>query len=134
MKKQWFLVVLALCLSLFSNLQSSLAQESDESLAALQQKGWKIVKDGVLQRELVPGEVESFVFGVPGFTWKIQDLRRQLQKLQAELRAHPTPELRKAIANHRKAIANSQRALRLARTSEASGEQIDLSKESCTIN
>jgi hypothetical protein len=63
MKKQWVLTLLALCLSLFSGLHPILAQQSDDSLAALQQKGWKIVKDGVLQRELVPGEVESFVLG-----------------------------------------------------------------------
>jgi hypothetical protein len=133
MKKQWFLVVLALCLSLFSGLRPILAQESDDSLAALQREGWKIVKDGVLQRELVPGEVESFVFGVPGFTWKLQDLGRQLQKLQAEFRAHPTPELRKAIANHRKAIVSARKALAIARTAEELGEATP-SKVSCAIN
>jgi len=133
MKKKWFLVILALCLSLFSNLQPSLAQGSDDSLAALQQKGWKIVKDGVLQRELIPGEVESFVFGVPGFTWKLQDLGRQLQKLQAEFRAHPTPELRKAIANHRKAIVSARRALAIARAGEELGEATP-PKVSCAIN
>jgi hypothetical protein len=115
-------------------LAQSDQKSGEDVLTQLQREGWRIVKDGVLQRELVPGEIESFVFGVPGFTWKIQDLRRQLQKLQTELRANPTPELRKAIANHRKAIANSQRALALARASEDSGEEIDLSKVSCTIN
>jgi hypothetical protein len=106
MKKQWILTVLVLCLSLFGSAHLSLAQDlqksSDDTLTRMLAEGWKIVNDGVLQRELVPGEVESFVFGVPGFTWKIQDLRGQLRKLQAEFRANPTPELRKAIANHRK--------------------------------
>jgi hypothetical protein len=137
MKKQRVLTVLMLCLSLFGSAHLSLAQDfqekSDDTLTRMLAEGWKIVKDGVLQRELIPGEVESFVFGVPGFTWKIQDLRRQLQKLQAEFRANPTPELRKAIANHRKAIANAQRVLELARTSEALGET-DVLKESCAIN
>lgn len=137
MTKKTF-IFLALCLALFGATNQVSAQTGTKSnediLAQLQSEGWKIVKDGVLQRELIPGEVESFVFGVPGFTWKIQDLRRQLRKLQAELRANPTPELRKAIVNHRKAIANSQRALRLARASEASGEEADLSKVSCAIN
>jgi hypothetical protein len=137
MTKKLF-ISLALCLALFGIVNPILAQTDEKSgedtLAQLQREGWKIVKDGVLQRELTPGAVESFVFGAPGFTWKIQDLQRQLRKLQAELRAHPTPELRKAIANHRKAIANSQRALELARASEDSGEEIDLSKVSCAIN
>lgn len=137
-KKLFISLSLALCLSFLGTVSPLLAQADqkaeDDTLAQLQREGWKIVKDGVLQRELVPGEIESFVFGVPGFTWKIQDMQRQLRKLQAELKAHPTPELRKAIANHRKAIANSQRALALARTAEENGEEIDLSKVSCTIN
>ena len=137
MTKKLF-ISLVLCLSLLGAANPALAQidqkSGEDTLAQLQREGWKIVSDGLLQRELIPGEVESFVFGVPGFTWKIQDLRRQLQKLRAELRANPTPELRKAIANHRKAIGNSQRALALARAAEASGEEIDLSKVSCTIN
>jgi hypothetical protein len=134
MKKQLVLIVLALCLSLFSSgLHPTLAQDSDDSLATLQREGWKIVKDGVLQRELIPGEVESFVFGVPGFTWKLQDLGRQLQKLQAEFRAHPTPELRKAIANHRKVILSARKALAIARTAEELGEATP-PKVSCAIN
>lgn len=137
MKKN-LLISLALCLSLLGVTNLLLAQggqgSEEDVLAQLQREGWKIVKDGVLQRELVPGEIESFVFGVPGFTWKLQELRRQLKKLQTEFRANRTPELRKAVANHRKAITNSQRALALARAAEANGEEIDLSKVSCTIN
>ena len=138
MKKQWVLTVLVLCLSLFGSPHLSLAQDfqesADDTLSTLLREGWRIVSDGVLQRELRAGEVESFVFGVPGFTWKIQDLQKQLRKLQAELKANPTPELRKAITNHRKAIANSRKALELARAAEARGEEADLSKVSCTIN
>jgi hypothetical protein len=132
------LVVLALCGSLFSLTAPVLAQPEEKTdadvLAQLQREGWKIVKDGVLQRELVRGEVESFVFGVPGFVWKLQDLQRQLRKLRVEFRANPTPELRKAIVNHRKAITNAQRALALAQAAEDSGKEMDLSKVSCAIN
>jgi hypothetical protein len=137
MKKQWILTILVLCLSLFGahlSLAQDLQQSSDDTLTRMLAEGWKIVNDGVLQRELVPGQVESFAFGVPGFTWKVKDLQKQLQKLQAEFRANPTPELRKAIANHRKAIASAKRALELARAAEASGETADLSKASCAIN
>lgn len=131
-------ISLVLCLSLLgsASLVSAQAdqQSREDTLAQLQREGWKIVSDGLLQRELIPGQVESFAFGVPGFTWKVKDLQRQLQKLQAEFRANPTPELRKAIANHRKAIANAKRALELARAAEALGEAADLSKVSCAIN
>ncbi|HEX6898865.1 MAG TPA: hypothetical protein VF789_04095 [Thermoanaerobaculia bacterium] len=137
MSKKLF-VALTLCLSLLGSTSPILAQDEQKAdqdvLTQLQRQGWKIVKDGVLQRELAPGEVESFVFGVPGFVWKIQDLQKQLRKLRVEFRVNPTPELRKAIANHRKAIANSQRALALAQAAEESGKEIDLSKVSCAIN
>ncbi len=138
MTKKLF-ISLVLCLSLLGAANPILAQADQNSeqdvLAQLQREGWKIVSGGVLQRELRAGEVESFVFGAGGFTWKIQDLGKQLRKLRAELKAKPTPELRKAIANHRKAIANAQRALELARAAEANGEaEADLSKVSCAIN
>ncbi|HKI02874.1 MAG TPA: hypothetical protein VKK31_12940 [Thermoanaerobaculia bacterium] len=131
MKKQWFLVSLMLCLTLFG-AHLSFAQGSDDTLTLMQQQGWKIVREGVLQRELIAGEVESFVFGVPGFTWKLQDLQKQLQKLQAALKATPTPELRQAIANHRKEIANTRKTLALARLGEANGES-GIEKVSCNI-
>ncbi len=137
MTKKLF-ICLVLCLSLIGAASPALAQadqkSGEDTLAQLQREGWKIVSDGLLQRELIPGQIESFAFGVPGFTWKVKDLQRQLQKLQAEFRANPTPELRKAIANHRKAIANAKRALELARAAEALGEAADLSKVSCAIN
>jgi hypothetical protein len=137
MTKKLFLS-LALCLALFGVVSPALAQtdqkSGEDTLAQLQREGWKIVSDGLLQRELVPGEVESFAFGVSGFIWKVKDLQKQLQKLQAEFRANPTPELRKAIANHRKAIASAKRALANARAAEARGQEIDLSKVSCALN
>jgi hypothetical protein len=137
MSKKVF-AALALCAALFSLASPAPAQSNEKTdqdvLTQLQREGWKIVKDGVLQRELVRGEVESFVFGVPGFVWKIQDLQRQLRKLRVEFRANPTPELRKALANHRKAIANAEKALAIARVAEDSGKDIDLSKVSCAIN
>jgi hypothetical protein len=137
MAKKMF-IFLALWLALFGATNQVLAQagakSNEDVLAQLQREGWKIVKDGVLQRELIPGEIESFVFGAAGFTWKIQDLQRQLRKLQAELQANPTPELGKAIASHRKAIANARKALMMAQSAEARGEEVDLSKESCVTN
>ena len=130
------IVALALCASLFSIASPALAQSDGktdgDALSQLQREGWRIVKDGVLQRELKAGELETFVFGVPGFNWKLRDLRSQLQKLQAELRRNPSPELRKAIVSHRKEIANTQKMIERARIADA--DTIDLSKVSCSIN
>lgn len=129
--KKCLLIALMLFLSIGSAHPGLTQENSGNTLAQAEQEGWKIVQSGVLQRDLGEGEVETFVSGVEGFTWKIQDLGRQLQKLRAELRAHPTPELRKAIANHRKAIANARRALDLARETGASGDGMILPKAGC---
>ena len=139
MKKQCFLAALLLCLSLFGSPRLTMAQEEavkaldNDVLTQMLNEGWHIVKDGVLQRELRAGEVESFVFGPEGFTWKLQDLQRQLRKLQSEFRAQPTPELRKAIAGYRQEIANTRRMIELARAAEALGDT-SIDKVSCSIN
>lgn len=135
MSKKLLLAVLALCLSLLGAAKPGPAQADqdiqDELLAKLEREGWKVVQDGVLRRELRADETETFVYGVEGFTWKLQDLRRQLQKLRAAFEANPTPELRKAIANHRREIARTVEMIELARTAEASGET-GIAKVDCT--
>jgi hypothetical protein len=104
---------LLLCLCVLGAAGPTLAQAGrdagDDPIQKLQKEGWTIVQDGVLQREVKPGEVETFVYGVEGFTWKLQDLQAQLRKLRAELAANPTPELRRVVASHRKAIASTGR-------------------------
>lgn len=135
MSKKLLLAVLALCLSLLGAAKPGPAQADrdiqDELLAKLEREGWKVVQDGVLRRELRANETETFVYGVEGFTWKLQDLRRQLQKLRTAFAASPTPELRKAIANHRKEIARTMEMIELARVAEASGET-GVAKVDCT--
>lgn len=120
--KKCLLIAIMLFLSIGSTHPGLTQENSGDRLAQNPQEDWKIVQSGVWQRELGEGEIETFVFGVPGFTWKIQDLGKQLQKMRADLRVHPTPGLRKAIANHRKATANARRALELAREAEARGD------------
>jgi len=137
---------LLLCLSFFGSVLPALAQadrldrvdridrdSGADPLVKLEKAGWKIVQDGVLQRQTKPDETETFVFGVEGFTWKLLDLSAQMAVLRKEFRAHPTPELRHAIASHRQAIASTLEAIERARTAEASGETI-LPKTDCTIS
>ncbi len=138
MSTKKFLVTLLLSLALVSSTRPTLAQEvqkasNDDVLTQLQSEGWRIVKIGVLQRELRAGEVESFVFGPEGFTWKLQDLRQQLSKVQREFQARPTPELQKAVAGFRKEIASTQKMIERARTAEALGETAT-DKVSCALN
>lgn len=126
MTKCPLLATLLLCLSLSAMSNPGLAQAAretgDDPIAKMERAGWKIAGEGVLRRELGAGEVETFVFGAKGFTWKLQDLRRQLRFLRQEFEANPTPELRRAIASHRKVIASTLEMIERARIAEARGE------------
>jgi hypothetical protein len=140
MTKSPLLPGLLFCLCLFSLALPALPQtgrnsgdNGDDPVAKLQRAGWKIVQDGVLQRQARPQEIETFVFGAEGFTRKLRDLRSQLQFLRKEFEAKPTPELRRAIASHRKAIASTLEMIEKARAAEASGEPI-LPKTDCTVS
>ena len=67
LKKKLFACLL-LCLSVVVSAHPSLAQEkgrSKDPVTQMQRDGWKIVQDGVLQRERGAGQVETFVFGAP---------------------------------------------------------------------
>lgn len=137
MTKRLLFACLLLCLSFFAFTPPALTQADRDSggdpIVKLEKAGWKIVQDGVLQRQTHPGEIETFVFGVEGFTWKLRDLGGQLAFLQREFKASPTPELRRAIASHRRAIASTLETLERARAAEARGETIT-PKIDCTIS
>lgn len=135
--KKWSLISLMLCLILLGGTRLGLAQAvqetSDDTIASMLRDGWKIKQDGVLQRDQGPHQTETFVFGVAGFTWKLQDLQGQLRNLRLVYQAEPKPELRKAILNHRQEIANTQKMIKLARAAEASS-QTAVDKVSCNIS
>ena len=136
MSKSLFITVLVLLLSLTGTSGPTLAQDRDienEVLAKMESEGWKVIKHGVLQRELRAGEVETFAYGVEGFTWKLQDLRNQLRDLRAMFQANPTPELRKVIRNHRKQIASTLAIIERARAAQERGLP-GIAKGSCTFD
>src|SRR5215218_9016795 len=124
--KKLFIASLMLCLSILGTTHLSLAQDakarSNDPIAQMLRQGWKIVQDGVLQRDRGAHQVETFVFGSPGFVWKLQDLQSQLRNLRLAYLATPTPELRKTILSHRQEIASTQKMITLAQAAEARGE------------
>jgi hypothetical protein len=135
MMKKSLLARLLLGLFLFAASAPCPAQTDRDSgsdpLYKLKKAGWRIEQEGVLRREPRPNEIETFVFGVEGFTWKLRDLRSQLRVLRREFQAGPTPELRRAIESHRKAIASTLEMIERARAAEAGGEA-KLSVEACS--
>jgi len=138
MLKKLLLVSLVLCLAFLGVTRPSAADQVDrqtfnDPLSYLQAHGWKVVSDGVLQRERRAGEVETFVYGSSGFAWKLQDLQNQLATLRALFQAHPDADLRKAIVNHRQAIAKTQELLERAKAAEEKGVAPVVPKDTCTI-
>lgn len=134
MNKKALPIFLISCLCVLGIANPAVAQKTDRDvIAQLQNEGWKIFNDGVLRRERTPNEVETFVFGVKGFTWKLQDLRAQYVRLLAAYEADPTPELKRAIANHRKEMASTMQMIQRARAAEKQGLADDL-KIDCAIN
>jgi hypothetical protein len=122
MMKRSLLAGPLLCLMLFGAAGPGLAQAGGDRFVEMENQGWKVVQKGVLQRQLNPGEIETFVYGAEGFAWKLRDLRVQLRKLRAELEAHPTPALRQTVASHHKAIVSTREMIERARAAAASGE------------
>jgi hypothetical protein len=136
MKKQ-FCACLLLCLSFVVSAYPSFAQDkgrSNDPIAQMERDGWRIVQDGVLQRNRGANQIETYVFGVPGFNWKLQDLQNQLRNLRAAFLADPTPELRKAMQNHRLEIANTLKLIALAQADENAGGVTPPGKVSCSIS
>lgn len=138
MLKKQLVATLLLFLSMVGSAHLSAAQESkaasNDPISQLLRQGWKIVQDGVLQRERGAHQVETYVFGEAGFVWKLQDLQNQLRSLRLAYQADPTPELRKTILNHRQEIANTQKLIALAQAADAAGETAINDKVSCSIN
>ena len=136
--KKMCLAFLMLGLAIVGGTRLGLAQDlqektSDDVIASMLRQGWKIKQDGVLQRDRGPHQTETFVFGSAGFTWKLQDLQKQLANLRQAYAANPRPSLRKVILGHRKEIASTQKMIDLARTEEGSGKAF-FGKTNCAIN
>jgi hypothetical protein len=138
MLKKQLVASLLLFLSMIGTAHLSVAQEtkarSSDPITQLLRQGWKIVQDGVLQRDRGAGQVETFVFGAAGFTWKLQDLQNQLHNLRLAYQVDPTPELRKTILSHRQEIANTQKLIALAQAAEAIGVPPVDDKVSCSLS
>jgi len=136
--KKLCLAFLMLGLAIAGGTRLGFAQDlqeksSDDVIASMLRQGWKIKQDGVLQRDRGPHQTETFVFGSAGFTWKLQDLQKQLANLRQAYAANPRPSLRKVILGHRKEIASTQKMIDLARSDEESGKT-SAQKASCSIN
>jgi hypothetical protein len=115
MMKKLLLTSLVLCLSFFGTTRLSFAgqvnrETPQDPLAKMMREGWKPVTDGVLQRTSVNGGVESFAFGVEGFTWMEAQMQAKVLKIREAYTVHPSKNLAKAIDGLRAQIARVHKA------------------------
>ena len=87
--------VAALCLS---TMDLSRASAQPQSMERMLQEGWKTLQDGVLQRDLGEGRVETYSYGEQGRRWRAQRLARRIASLEREYRAYPSTRLTEIVA------------------------------------
>ena len=93
--KRFLLSGLWFCLFMWGTVLPALDQADPglgrDPLMKLQKEGWKIVQDGVLRRELKTNEIETFVFGEAGFSWKLRDLQVDSRSFEGSFRLTQLP-------------------------------------------
>jgi hypothetical protein len=131
--------VLLSCLGSFLGAHPALAEQGTatpgDPFIHMIQEGWRIVAPGVLQRDLGTGKVETLGLGAEGLRFKMEAMKAHLRDLRAELRLHPTPELRMAVRSYRAEIERLRQALKTA----AAADELESANEKlaagidCTI-
>lgn len=77
----------------------------------MHEEGWQTVQEGVLQRDLGEGRVETYTFGEQGRRWTAQRLAQRIASLEREYRAYPSEELAAILAHLKAQLRQSEQAL-----------------------
>jgi hypothetical protein len=90
-----------LCLSTIilprASAQNLVAAEP-QSMERMHEEGWQTVQEGVLQRDLGEGRVETYSFGEQGRRWRAQRLAERIASLEREYRSYPSERLAAILA------------------------------------
>lgn len=109
MKSRLLPFAAALCLSTLI-LPRVLAAEP-RSMERRFEEGWKTVRNGVLQRDLGGGRVETFSYGEQGMRWTAQRLAGRIGSLEREYRAYPSEGLAAILASLEGQLRRTEQAL-----------------------
>jgi hypothetical protein len=88
------------------------------------QDGWQRVQQGVLQRDMGGGRVETFTYGQEGLRWTTQKLQERISSLQGEHAQHPSAELARVIASLERESTQTDSSLRTAQADAFAGEAV----------
>lgn len=104
-----FSLAVALCLLMVTHARAGSAQQvqplDPEWLQKMYAEGWRKVQEGVLQRDVGKGQVETFGYGAEGLQWVVDGYEKQVLQLEAKLEQSPDASLVLAIARLKKEIA-----------------------------
>lgn len=131
MKFRRLIFAAVLCLStmiLPGASAQNLAVAEPRSMERMFEEGWQTVQEGVLQRNLGEGRVETYSYGEPGRRWRAQRLARRIVSLEREYRSYPSAELAAILATLKGELERSEQTreedgeISLASASLSSGE------------
>lgn len=88
------------------------------------QDGWREVQQGVLQRDLDGGRVETVTYGQSGLRWTAQKLQERIGALEREYAQHPSAELAGVIASLKSESAETDSGLKTAQAEAFAGEPV----------
>lgn len=103
----------ALCLSSLAAPRASaqMPMAAEPQLDVFFEQGWQSVREGVLQRDLGEGRVETYTYGEQGRRWTAQRLAERIGSLEREYRSYPSDELAAILANLKSELRQSEQAL-----------------------
>lgn len=90
----------ALCLATLTLPRASaqMAMAAEPQIELMSEEGWQTVQEGVLQRDLGEGRVETYSYGAEGLRWNAQRLAERIASLEREYRTHPSDRLAAILA------------------------------------
>jgi hypothetical protein len=101
---------------------------AEPKMERMYEEGWQTVQEGVLQRDLGEGRVETYTYGEPGRRWMAKRLAQRIASLEREYRSYPSDRLAAILARLKAELRQSEQPqaregeLSLASASMSSGE------------
>lgn len=113
MKSRFLTFGAALCLSalILPRASAQMTMAAEPQMESLFEEGWEIVQEGVLQRDLGEGRVETYTYGEQGRRWTAQRLATRIGTLEREYRSYPSDELAAILKRLKAELRQSEKGL-----------------------
>ncbi|HEX6902341.1 MAG TPA: hypothetical protein VF789_21665 [Thermoanaerobaculia bacterium] len=135
MKPRLFSKCAVFCLAMvITGAQLGMAQllqpQDPQWLLDMYEQGWQKVQEGVLQRSVGEGQIETFTYGEEGLSWTAESLKKRIVNLQHTYDQYPSPELADALTDLRNQLGVAITRLSSGQVEEPDAEQM----ENCDIS